>query len=328
MNTICLLDPGIENNAGDSSPNLGDLIIQESVNREIKQIFGSQQLIRFSTHSYLDYKSISRIQTSTNILIGGTNLLSSNMNKYCQWKISFLDAVRIKNAVLLGVGWWQYQGKPNFYTAKLLRFALSGKIQHSVRDNYSKEQLSSIGIRNVINTGCPTMWPLAGINASQFINQKANSALLMLTDYNKEPDLDRQLANLLLSRYESVYFWPQGRGDLEYAREMNLPFKFLDHSFSGLQEFVNSDISFDYIGTRLHGGVYCLNRRKRALIIEIDNRAREIGKDTGLPTVKRDDLAYIEKWISCSQSPRIILDVDAIERWKNQFISVRDTVLA
>jgi polysaccharide pyruvyl transferase WcaK-like protein len=327
MNTICLLDPGIENNAGDSSPNLGDLIIQESVNREIRQIFGGQEIVRFSTHSYLDSKSISTVQQSDAVIVGGTNLLSSKMDQYRQWKISFLDAVRIKNAVLLGVGWWQYQGKPNFYTAKLLKFALSGKIQHSVRDSYSKEQLNSIGIRNVINTGCPTMWPLAGIEPNQFISQKANSALLMLTDYNKEPDLDRQLANLLLNQYESVYFWPQGRGDLEYARDMNLPLKFLDHSFSGLQKFVDSDISFDYVGTRLHGGVYCLNRRKRSLIIEIDNRAKEIARDTRLPTVKRDDLAYIEKWISCSPPPKITLDTDAIEKWRNQFAPIRQPQL-
>ena len=32
------------------------------------------------------------------------------------------------------------------------------KYIHSVRDSFSEQMLNSMGITNVINTGCPTMW--------------------------------------------------------------------------------------------------------------------------------------------------------------------------
>jgi polysaccharide pyruvyl transferase WcaK-like protein len=249
------------------------------------------------------------------------------MDVYRQWKISILDALRIRKAVLFGVGWWQYQESPNFYTKLLLKSALSTKVYHSVRDSYTQKQLNSIGISNVINTGCPTMWPLSEISADKFNIKKSNSALLMLTDYKKDPELDRKLIELLTSKYESVYFWPQGRGDLEYAKEMNIPLICLDHSFEALKSFVNSHISFDYIGTRLHGGVYCLRELKRSLIIEIDNRAKEIAKDTGLPTVGRSDFQYIEQWIESDFAPRLTFDLDAIASWKSQFSEVVQTMI-
>jgi polysaccharide pyruvyl transferase WcaK-like protein len=320
MSKICLLDPGIENNLGSPSSNLGDLIIQESVNREVKKIFGDQELIRFSTQEYLDYESIKIIKNSSIVLVGGTNILSSKMNEYRQWKISFLNAAMLKDAILLGVGWWQYQEKPNLYTQSLLKMALCRRVNHSVRDSYTKDQLNKIGIRNVINTGCPTMWPLLEMRPEEFSERKAESALLMLTDYNKDPLLDRKLIEILLSQYKNVYFWPQGRDDLKYAKSFELPLTFLEHSFEELSIFVESQTSFDYIGTRLHGGVYCLRSGRRSLIIEIDNRAREIAKDTGLQTAERDAFPFIENWIKESKKPTISLDHEAISQWRNQFI--------
>lgn len=316
---ICLFDPGIENNNGYPSSNLGDLIIQEAVNQELIALFKEPDIKRLSTQSFVEDLHFRKINDHSFIFVGGTNLLSSNMNKYKQWKIKFRDAIKIRNAILLGVGWWQYQTNPNLYTKLLLKIVLSRKIMHSVRDSYTKEKLNSIGIFNVLNTGCPTMWPLTQINPNEYPKSQSDNALVMLTDYNKKPELDKQLLKLILNKYKQVYFWPQGRRDYQYIIELNLPVSILENSFDSLKEFCSSGTSFDYIGTRLHGGIYCLRSRRRALILEIDNRAKEIAKDTNLQTVERDDFEKIEKWIAESPIPQIKLNCDAINQWRSQF---------
>jgi len=45
MKEICLFDPGYENNYGKFSANLGDLIIQESILRELNNIFQNANIM-------------------------------------------------------------------------------------------------------------------------------------------------------------------------------------------------------------------------------------------------------------------------------------------
>lgn len=316
---ICLFDPGFENNSNSLSSNLGDLIIQEAVNRELINIFGECEVRSVSTHTNMKKEQIRTIQNCSLTFVGGTNLLSSKMNEYRQWKISLLNSFQIKNAILLGVGWWQYQESPNLYTQILLKSALSNKIFHSVRDNYTKLKLESIGIKNILNTGCPTMWPLSDIKPEDIPSSKSENALLMLTDYSRNIDLDRKLIELLTKQYKTVFVWPQGRKDLEYIREFKFPLVILEHSMEALNSFLKSEIQFDYIGTRLHGGVKCLLSQKRTLVLEIDNRAKEIAIDTGLPTAQRDNFDYIEQWIKSASITKIKIDISTIHRWKSQF---------
>lgn len=325
---ICLLDPGIENNLGAPSSNLGDLIIQDAVQRELDKIFGIKNITKFSTHSALTKQEIEFIRNECLlIIVGGTNLLSSKMNEYRQWKIGIKTAFQLKKTILLGVGWWQYQDSPNLYTRILLKTALSRKGIHSVRDSYTRDKLPQIGIKNVLNTGCPTMWPLAEMHSGHFPIAKSDNVLLMLTDYNKNVELDKKLLELLFSKYERVYFWPQGRYDAEYISELksalNIPVIILEESLVALDQFINSGISFDYVGTRLHGGIRCLCSKKRSLILEIDNRAKEIARDTQLPTIDRANFEYISQWIDGSSSPKIRLDLTAIDKWKSQFSHLR-----
>lgn len=316
---ICLLDPGIENNSASPSSNLGDLIIQDAISREINRMFHQHNVIRFSTHIYLKKQEFKALRNCSLILVGGTNLISSNMNSYNQWKISIIDAFKIKNAILLGVGWWQYQSQPNFYTKTLLNAVLSKTAIHSVRDSYTQKQLELAGIRNVINTGCPTMWPLADIKTEEFPFSKSENVLLMLTDYNKNIELDKKLLEILFYHYNKIYFWPQGRGDKTYISELDFPVTVLDESLEALDRFINSGLSFDYIGTRLHGGIRCLCSKKRSLILEIDNRAKEIAHDTNLPTAHRADFEYINQWINGKDLTKIKLNIANIEKWKSQF---------
>ncbi|MBD2230084.1 polysaccharide pyruvyl transferase family protein [Phormidium tenue] len=317
---ITVLDPGLENNRCTPSSNLGDLIIQESVKRELRNIFPISEIFSLSTQDFIEPEKIKFVRNSSHVFVGGTNLLSSKMRDYKQWKISFIDAIQIQKAVLFGVGWWQYQDKPDLYTSLLLKTALSSKYIHSVRDGYTQRKLEEIGFRNVVNTSCPTMWPLATVKPESFPVKKSENVLLTLTDYNKNPSLDKKLISLLTQKYKTVYFWPQGRGDLDYFSHLGFSVKILEHSFEALKVFLSSTLNFDYIGTRLHGGIYCLCASRRSLIIEIDNRSKELSEDTSLPTVKRNDLEYIEHWIESSFEFKVTLDLDAIKLWKSQFL--------
>ena len=69
----------------------------------------------------------------------------------------------------------------------LLKILLSKTYLHSVRDEYTKDMLERIGIKNVINTGCPTMWSLTEEHCKQIPIKKSNSVVFTITDYNKKP---------------------------------------------------------------------------------------------------------------------------------------------
>lgn len=322
MANICLFDPSYENSSKDLSSNLGDLIIQESVLRELRNLFPGCKIINIPTHSKIRWRDAGKILFSRFRFVGGTNLLSSRMDEYNQWKINMLDiSMMQRNVILMGVGWWQYQEPPNYYTKYLLKMILSGKYLHSVRDQYTLEKLKNIGIRNVINTGCPTMWDLPNYN-SIIPYGAAESVLTMLTDYKKDRELDVSLLRLLKDNYRKVYFWPQGRQDLTYLKELNaiVAVELLEHSLHSLDTFLSSGVRVDYVGTRLHGGIRCLKKGIRSLILAIDNRATEISVDTNLPVLDRSNINAIKKWILTPNPTRIFINSEAVLQWKDQFL--------
>ena len=327
---ICVLDPGLQTQDGAPSTNLGDLIIQDAVSREIARLFPDAEKYHYATHSPLTKERLASLSQMDVILVGGTNLLTSRFRPWnrwnetyqCwsnQWSINLLEAMKIRRAVLLGTGWVQYQGTPDFFTKLMYGSALNKQGFHSVRDAYSYAKLNESGISNVLNTGCVTMWGFAEMDMDTIPETKGENALLMLTDYKKDHKLDSQLLQILKERYKEVYAWPQGTEDASYLKELEYSGVVLERSLQGLDTFIQSGVSFDYIGTRLHGGMRCLQNQRRALIIEVDNRATEIAKDTGLPTVKRDDFATVSGCIEGAVRPSIHLPLDAIAQWRGQF---------
>ena len=77
----------------------------------------------------------------------------------------------------------------------------------------------------------------------------------------------------------------------------------------------------DYVGTRLHGGIEALNHGRRSLVLAVDNRATEIGKDTNLPVMDRKSaVELIEERINSSWATEIVLPNDNISLWKSQFV--------
>ncbi|MGH7885757.1 MAG: polysaccharide pyruvyl transferase family protein, partial [Thermodesulfobacteriota bacterium] len=209
---ICLFDPGFADNEGLPSLNLGDVFIQDAVNREIKDLFDKIELTSISTHTFPPDKILKKLNNNSFIFLGGTNILSSNLNRYRQWRISVSQMLMLPRVILFGVGWHSYQGKINTFSRLFLNFLLSKNSIHSVRDSYTQKKLKSIGFKNVCNTGCPTMWPLQNYTSDSYPVKKAKHALVMLTDYAKDRYLDYRLLNIVKDQYEKIFFWPQGSG--------------------------------------------------------------------------------------------------------------------
>ncbi len=312
MSIVTILNPSI------CSPNLGDQIIIDSVQKILEDIFVEALFIHIQTQDIISKNSYKFIRQSQFSFVGGTNLLSSNMNFYNQWKVNGWDSLFMKEIILMGVGWWQYQKQPNLYTKLLLTNVLNKKKLHSVRDSYTEKQLKSIGISNVVNTSCPTMWGLTEEHCAKIPEKKSDAVLVTFTEYNQNSKYDSQLLNLLTKKYNKIYFWTQQPKDYEYMYNLaGDKVTYVSPNVKALDVVLNSEI--DYVGTRLHAGIRALQHQKRSLILSVDNRALEIAKDTHLPVLIRDDLEAIAKWIDSNYKAKIKLPLSQITEWKNQF---------
>lgn len=208
------------------------------------------------------------------------------------------------------------------HTVTFYSKALSETFLHSVRDEYTKSKLQAIGINNVINTSCPTMWKLTEDFCQSIPTVKANSVMTTITDYAPNREIDAFMLNTLLKTYKHVYLWLQGENDLEYFNSLDVKKEEIILIPSRLSSFdaVLGALDLDYIGTRLHAGIHALNCKKRTMIIGVDNRAIEISKDTGLPVLRRELLVEnIENAIIRNRPTQISLPMEAINTWRNQF---------
>lgn len=314
---VGIMDTGI------ATENSGDLIIMEGAKRELEKVFMDYQLLYFPTHEKLSSHSY-KLQKLVDINIAcGTNLLHSHMGLVKQWNIGIMDAFRIKPVVLFGVGWRsQKKRKTDIFTRWLLRKVLSKKHIHSVRDAYAMEQLNAIGIINVLNTGCPTTWSLTEEHCSKIPVKKGENAVVLLTDYSRN-EKDSKLLKFVLANYKRVYFWCQGTHDHEYIDTLGVAskLKLIPSSLAAYRQILSDEsLSVDYVGTRLHGGIYALQHKRRSVIVGVDHRANEMGRDLNLPVVDRyAPDGVLENMITNDFETRVNLPLENIRKWSTQF---------
>lgn len=299
--------------------NLGDFIILDAVNAILREVFPCDYMFHVPTNDRMGPEARAQVSQADLSFVGGTNILTSHWWWYRQWNLTYTDLFRVRNAVLLGVGWHKYQNKPDLITGLVYKSILSSKYLHSVRDKYTENHLRSIGIQNVLYTGCPTMWGLTQDHCAQIPSRRSDVAVVTLTAYLANRDIDKKWLDLVFKEYRDVYFWSQMHDDHEYAVELGGgKFKFISPTLEAYDMFLASQ-SCDFIGTRLHGGVRAIQRKRRAIILEVDNRAREIGKTTGLNTSPREDLRALSDWIHSDAATSVVMPFEDIEAWKNQF---------
>ncbi|MFD2728934.1 polysaccharide pyruvyl transferase family protein [Enterococcus camelliae] len=314
--------------------NTGDEIINRSINKESSKMFSDDYLLRLPTrtnvlsHFQLLYNKSFRQNFGDSDLkfVCGTNLLYKNMFRPMpNWNINIFNTLIQKESILFGVGSGNNAEKTNWYTRKLYKKVLSNEYIHSVRDQATKKMLEEIGLQAIV-TGCPTLWEITPEKCKKIPNVKSQSSTVIftLTHYSSFRNIneDQSMINIIKSNYKNIYFWPQSLGDLDYLIELTdtsnihiLPPNL--HSFDDF--LLNYDC--DYIGSRLHGGIFALQHGKRAIILAIDNRAREIKKNNNIPCIERDRTSLdLDELINGGWKTEIKIEVDEIERWKNQFI--------
>ena len=313
LRRITLLDTSI------SSTNVGDEIIMQAVRAQLREPLNHAHMFNVASHETMSRKSRRMISGSDHVIAGGSNLLSSHIAVRSVWKLSPLDALLGKKFVMMGVGWYHDQRAPDPYTAWMYRSIFSRTKLHSVRDDYTKSKLEALGFRNVINTGCPTLWQLPDDVNARTPKAKAENVVTTINTYMKDVDADRALLDLLYEKYKRVFAWVQTDTDHAYLKGLRPEIELIAPNLSSYDALLERDMPLDYVGNRLHGGIRALQKGRRTIIIEIDNRAREMGKDFRLPTVKRDAIEKLSTMIDAPLELGITFPRAEITRWRDQW---------
>lgn len=312
---ISIFDPTI------CSYNIGNEIIMDAVIDVVNELFPSFHIVR------IPCTDINRKARHYNVyskfsFVGGTNILNNNILRNGQWDMNIHNLVILKNIILMGCGWFQYEKSEISKLTKWgLRNILSKKYLHSVRDSYTQKKLVTIGIDS-INTGCPTLWKLTPEVIQKISKNPKREVVVTITDYNRNAKRDLAMLKACEEIYPGeIYFFPQGTGDLTYLKELGYIKKVhvLTPRLAALDEIL-SEGKVDYIGTRLHAGVRSLQHSVRAFIIGVDNRALEMEKDFNLPVLHVEDAQYWKQKIGDDYSINLRIPSQEIKRWKGQFV--------
>jgi polysaccharide pyruvyl transferase WcaK-like protein len=299
-----------------NTDNAGDHIIMGNCLLHLDELVETQNAVRVSTHRIPDADD----DWGATKIVCGTNILSCRMSKYGLWKLP-RNLKNYRNITLMGVGFDSYNTESELYTKLLLRHMLSKDGYHSVRDSFSEKMLKSMGIQNVLNTGCPTMWNLTSEHCAAIPRKMARNVVCTVTDYSRDVKNDSVMLDILLASYAKVYLWLQGRDDLTYIRELGYENKLalVNSTLEAYDDVLTQD-DLDYVGTRLHAGIRALSKRHRSLIVSIDNRAECISADTGLPTIRREDIPFaLKERLEAELETKIDLPWANIQKWKEQF---------
>lgn len=310
------------------SENLGDQIIMDAVERELHALFPRARLSHFPTHQELSSSTLKKSKQNDLGILGGTNIIRNRWYRRArknQWRVSPQQFSILPDIVTLGVGCNNYQDNPSGYTRRCYQKLLNNGALHSVRDNYTLEYLQEAGVKNVINTACPTFWTLTSQHCSQLPTAKAKEVVFTLTDYRQDLEADKLMLQQLMDSYDHLHFWPQGPGDEGYLQQILNPHQhqklsILAPRLDAYDELLDSDASVDFVGTRLHAGCRAMQKGRRALIIGVDNRAKEKQTNFNIPVLERQHIGQLQQKLASDIEIRINLPEQEIARWKQQFL--------
>lgn len=324
MKNVVVFDTAI------GTSNLGDEIILQCLEDEMAFLLDDSFIMRFGTHvKNLDIKRYlfgsQKLQFAYDAdfkIIMGTNLLSRDIKStQAQWPIGNLDSWIYENCIMAGVGTTLGEGETTEYSKKIYNRILRPDFYHSVRDEESKRLLEDVGFK-AINTGCPTLWKLTPELCKQIPTKKANKVIFSLSGYKaqRSRSKDQQLIDILKENYEELIFWCQTSRDELYLDTFedveDIPRIYSLKKYSEVLD--EGDV--DYVGTRLHGGVYAMQHKVRSIVISIDHRARGFHDTNNLCICERDEISEkLADMINGEIVTDIRLRQDDIDRWKAQF---------
>lgn len=321
MKNILVLDTTV------ASDNKGDDIIMECVRKELQFILKDNFEYTLPTHVspfhwYQIWRNSLRLRSYADCelkFIGGSNILCKDLfTHYPQWNINWFNCKPLVGSIGVGIGAGAGEHS-NWYTRKMYQRVLSHDYYHSVRDERTREYVESLGLK-AINTGCVTMWMLTSEFCKTIPTKKSERVVFTLTkrsDYDKD---DQFLIDTLKENYKEVFFWPQGIDDFNYFHVFQdvESIKVLPASKEAYDEFLTNNDT-DYVGTRLHGGIYAMRHGRRSIIIAIDERAREINKTNHLNCIDVKEIEQLTDLINSEFETKVVMDFQAINQWKSQF---------
>lgn len=324
MENILLLDTSV------GTSNLGDEIIMECCRKELAELINKNFCLTLPTHLspfhwYQVLRNSLAVRRYTNCkykFACGTNLLIPKLlTHYPQWNINLFNYRPLKGTVLLGVGAGAgAEGRISRYSKYIYTRLLNRNMYHSMRDERSKIYAERLGLK-AINTGCVTMWMLTPEHCKSIPRKKADKVVFTITASTKKHLKDQELLNILLDNYSQVFFWPQGVDDYDYFCQLDNTNRVhvLPATKDAYDDYLTSNET-DYVGTRLHGGVYAMRHKRRSIIIAIDERAKAINVDTHLNCIDQDQVGHdLVNMINSDLITDIRMPFAEIERWKNQF---------
>ena len=327
MKNIVLFDTSV------ATLNHGDEIIMESFLRNGADLLEGHFVLRFPTHApcfhiYQQTKHNSRytfVKNADHKFICGTNLLSNKMYiPWHFWNVNVFNCRCYQDSVLVGVGSSSIPAgsdKLHWYSKWLFSKILSKKYKHSVRDERTKRIVESIcGQDSAINTGCPTLWGMTKEHCSQIPTKKAKRVVFTLTDYAVDRASDQRLIDILNLQYDAVYFWPQGTRDLNYFKSLtNIEHIHIISPSVQAYGALLDEGDIDFVGTRLHAGIYAMQHKVRSVILAVDNRAADMAETYNLNVLRRDD-PQLEEFLCGEIVTDVNINEEAIAEFKQQFL--------
>lgn len=328
---ILLLDTSI------GSYNKGDDIIQKSINNILSPWFNQSDLYRVPTHLpvFTEFESIfpnHRLNffykgVDVKLLCGTDCIAYGRRFLYPQWDVNFLNNKAVKNTICLAVGVSDKHDTPNllyklYYKMgeKFYKNVFKKDAIHSVRDKVTEEYLKKIGF-DAVNTGCITTWGLTPDFCKSIPTTKAEKVVFTLN--SRTPDLknDRWLVHKLLENYNKLYFFPQQWTDVDYFGKLDINNEKIERIPMNIDALSNilfgEDV--DYVGLRLHCGIYAMQHKKRAIILKVDHRAKDISETQHLNLVNRNEHIKIQDMIFSELQTKIHVPYDNINRFLQQF---------
>lgn len=312
--------------------NLGDEIILDAICRNMKEVFDNNFMLRLSTHSsnfsfmqmMRNNKKINYCLNAEYKFVCGTNLISQKrVGKInTQWQIHPYEIPIFRNSILVGAGTTDGSEKVDFYAKYLYKKVLSDKYMHSVRDELTKRVIESLGFK-AINTGCPTLWELTPEHCREIKRSKSENCIITVSGYadQKDASADQVFVDIVKKNYNKIYAWIQTTEDEKYLYSLKGTENIEKiYSLSKYREILRNG-NVDYIGTRLHGGVFAMQNKVRSVVISIDHRAEGFHEKNNIPIIRRKNVEInLEKMIYSDFETKIINDYDAINKFKSQFI--------
>ncbi|MBR1762690.1 MAG: polysaccharide pyruvyl transferase family protein [Eubacterium sp.] len=327
MKRNLLLDTSI------GTSNMGDHIIMECVRRELSPVLDNSFVYNMSTHlpsfnAFSVWRNSISVQNYSDCdykFAGGSNLLVKDLKThYPQWNINKWNSKPLRGVITVGVGAGAGD-YTNSYTTKLYQSVLNHDFYHSVRDKRSKDFVENVLGLKAINTGCVTMWKLTPEFCSQIPSTKADCALITLTARFKADVNEQKMIDIVVRNYSKVFLWIQGDRDFDYFSKFKNTenIELIPPSIEAYESVLkNNDL--DYIGTRLHGGVFAMRHKKRSIIIAIDERAREINAANNLNCIEITEVEEkLDDMINSDFETKVNMPYDEIDRWKMQFEEFR-----